>query len=623
MFRTFRPLAVLLLALVLAPAAWAQEKDKTEKAAAKPPAAEKATVAVFRMRGSLLETPTNEDFSFSTEPSTVLKDVVARLKKAAEDKTVQAVLLTADDASIGPAQIEELRQGIAALRSAGKEVYAHSDSMQTLTYVLLSGASRLSMSPTADLWLTGLYGEQPYLNGMLKKLGVKADFLTCGAYKSAAEMFTREGPSKEADEMQNWLLDGLFAAQVKLIAEGRGVGQDKAKQWIDGGPYTAEKALAAGLIDAVEHRQAVLQRIKEKYGQDTKFDTQYGKKKSQVPDLSSPLAVLQIWGELLSGPKKKVHKTSVAVVYVDGPIMLGSGTASLFGGVEGAFSSDLRKALDKAASDDTIKAVVLRVNSPGGSATASEIILDATKRVKAKKPLVVSMGDVAGSGGYYVACGSDVIFADESTITGSIGVVGGKMATTEMWNKVGINWKGYQRGANAGLLSSASVFSDSERKRMQEWMDEVYGVFKGHVQAIRGAKLKKDLDDLAGGRVYTGRQALELGLVDKIGTLEDAVQHVAGQAGISDYEIRVVPEPKSFIEMLLEDSSSKADEPLAIGMGRLGSTASGSPLLDAALPLLQGLDPQRVRAIQRSLVQLHTLRHEGAVLAMPEILWRQ
>jgi protease-4 len=615
MFRMFRPLAALLVSLIFVPAAVAQEQ-----ADAKPQAAEKATVAVFRIRGSVLETPTNDEFSFSTEPRTVLKDVVARLKKAAEDKTVKAVLITADDASLGPAQIEELRQGISALRSAGKEVYAHSDSMQTLTYVLLSGASYLSMAPTADLWLTGLYGEQPYVNGLLTKLGVKADFLTCGNYKSAAEMFTREGPSPQAEEMQNWLLDGLFATHIKLIAEGRGASQDKAKQWIDNGPYTAEKALAAGLIDAVEHRQAVLERVKEKYGKDAKFDTQYGKKKTQLPDLSSPLGVFQLWGELLSGPKKKVHKTSVAVVYVDGPIMLGSGTASLFGGAEGAFSSDLRKALDKAAADDTIKAVVLRVDSPGGSATASEIILDATKRVKAKKPLVVSMGNVAGSGGYYVACGSDVIFADESTITGSIGVVGGKLATTEMWNKVGIRWKGYQRGANAGLLSSADVFSDSERKRVQEWMDEIYGVFKGHVQAIRGAKLKKDLDDLAGGRVYTGRQALELGLVDKIGTLQDAVQHVAQHAGLSDYEIRVVPEPKSFLELLLEDSSSKADEPLAINVGQVFNLSRPAESLSH---MLQGLDPQRVRAIERSLLQLNTLRHEGAVLAMPEILWAQ
>src|SRR5262249_14937365 len=147
----------------------------------------------------------------------------------------------------------------------------------------------------------------------------------------------------------------------------------------------------------------------------------------------------------------------------------------------------------KAAADDSIKAVVLRVNSPGGSATASEVILDATKRVKAKKPLVVSMGDVAGSGGYYVACGANTIFADATTITGSIGVVTGKLATADMWNKVGINWKEYDRGVNAPLFSSARVFSTDQRKLVQGWMDEIYDVFKGHVTAIRGNRLKKPL----------------------------------------------------------------------------------------------------------------------------------
>jgi protease-4 len=262
--------------------------------------------------------------------------------------------------------------------------------------------------------------------------------------------------------------------------------------------------------------------------------------------------------------------------------------------------------------------VVLRVNSPGGSAVASEIILDATKRVKAAKPIVVSMGNVAGSGGYYVACGSDTIFADEATITGSIGVVGGKLATTEMWNKVGITWKSYQRGANAGLLSSSSTFSDPQRQRMQQWMDEIYGVFKGHVTAIRGDRLKKDIEELAGGRVFTGRQALELGLVDKIGTLDDAVAHVASEAKISDYEVRALPEAKNFLELLLD--GDKEDDNSVLLRGEASQRAVTSALIEQALPLVKQLDPQRVQAVLRSLRQLQTLEREGAVLMAPEII---
>ena len=230
------------------------------------------------------------------------------------------------------------------------------------------------------------------------------------------------------------------------------------------------------------------------------------------------MGIFNFYAELLGGKKIKSHKDAVAIVYVEGPIVLGSTESSILDpGSKAAASTPIRRALDKAAADDSIKAVVLRVNSPGGSATASEIILNATKRVKAKKPLVVSMGNVAGSGGYYVACGADTIFADATTITGSIGVVGGKLATTEMWNKIGINWKEYNRGDHAALLASSGIFTPEQRKIVQSWMDEIYGVFKSHVTEIRGSRLKKPLDDIAGGRVYMGQQALELGLVDKIG----------------------------------------------------------------------------------------------------------
>ncbi len=221
---------------------------------------------------------------------------------------------------------------------------------------------------------------------------------------------------------------------------------------------------------------------------------------------------------------KTEDKKTVAIVYVEGPIVLAADDGmSLLGGGTSAVAGQIRRALDKAAEDDSIKAVVLRVDSPGGSAVASEIILDATKRVKAKKPFVVSMGNVAGSGGYYVAMGSDTIFADRMTITASIGVVGGKLATEGLFDKVGVNFKSYQRGENAGLLASGDPFTERNAPTMQAWMNEIYEVFKGHVKANRGEKLEKPIDELAGGRVFTGEQALELGLVDGIGTLHDAI----------------------------------------------------------------------------------------------------
>jgi protease-4 len=581
----------------------------------------KPRIAVFRLTSPITESPEEDLFSFNTSPSVSLKDLIERLRKAADDPAVKAVVILPEGGHAGLGQLEEVRQAMKRLRDAGKEIYAHADSLSMGDYTLLAGASRVSVVPTGDLWIMGIAGEAPYARGLLDLLGVKPEFLTCGAYKSAAETFMRTGPSPEAEKMQNWLYDSIYDTMVGLISKGRDLKLEKVKELIDAGPYVAEDAKKAGLIDAVEHRQAFEAMLKGKYGNDIVFDKKYGQKKQAKVDLSSPFAAFKIFGELMGqGKKKPSGKPSIAIVYVDGPIVIGGGAPSPFSG-KSAQAVAIRKALDEAARDDNIKAVVLRVDSPGGSAVASEIILDATKRVKAKKPFVVSMGDVAGSGGYDVACGSDTIFADEATITASIGVVSGKFMTNDMWARVGITFKPYQRGKNAAMLSSGKLFSDEERQKMQAWMDKIYDVFKGHVLEARGKRLKKPIDDLAGGRVFTGRQALELGLVDKIGTLRDAIAHVAIQAKIEDYDVRVVPEPKNVLERLLEASEGGQDDKPGLDTvvpRRLGVGGQAS-LVQLAMPHLKHLDPERVALIVRALERLQLMQQEGVILMMPEM----
>jgi protease-4 len=363
--------------------------------------------------------------------------------------------------------------------------------------------------------------------------------------------------------------------------------------------------------------------LREKYGDGIQFDKRYGKTRRKEVDLSSPFGLIQFYMNLLSGTAKPAsQKDAIAVVYVEGPIVQGSSSPGgfPFGGEGIAYSTPIRRALDEVAEDKRVKGVVLRVNSPGGSAVASEIILNATKRVKQQKPLVVSMGSVAGSGGYYVACGADTIFADESTITGSIGVVAGKLATSGMWNKLGVQWKSTRRGENAGLLSPSQVFTDGERERMQSWMDEIYGVFKDHVTAIRGDRIKKEIEELAGGRVYTGRQALELGLVDRLGGLHDAIQFVAQQAEIDSYEIRVVPRPKDFVELLMQDLTGSDEDSKSLSLPESLSSGAAQPsLLKAILPLLKELDPQRAAAATKALQQLSIIHHDQLMLTMPII----
>ena len=595
-------------------------EKKTEKKETKKANTDKPRIAVFRLAGPVGEQSEEELLSFSPSGVT-LKDLVSRMKKAAEDESVKAAVVLVEGGSIGLAQTEEVRQAVKRLRKAGKDVYAHADSLSMREYTLLCGATRLSVVPTADVWIMGLFGEGVYLRGLLDLLDVKPDYLTCGAYKSAAETFMRRGPSPEAEKMENWLFDSIYDTSVQLIADGRGMKPDKVRELIDNGPYQANAAKQAGLVDAVEHRQDFEAMLKSKYGKDIIFDKKYGKKQQPKIDFSSPFAAFKILGEIMGPTKKKEpSKDAVAIVYVDGPIVIGGGSTSPFSGST-AQAVAIRKALAEAARDNSIKAVVLRVDSPGGSAVASEIILDATRRVKAKKPFVVSMGNVAASGGYYVACGADTIFADTATITGSIGVVAGKFATNAMWEKVGVTFKPYQRGKNAGMLSSDKPFTAEERKRMQAWMDEIYEVFKGHVVAIRGKRLKKPIDELAGGRVYTGKQALELGLVDKLGTLRDAIDHVAAKAQLKDYDIRVVPEPKNALERLLEEAAGEhEDKPgLDASVSRPPRMRSHVSLVDLALPHLRHMDPQRVRTILRALEQLQLMQQEGVILMMPEM----
>jgi protease-4 len=579
----------------------------------------KPVVAVFKLSGPVTESPADESIPLFSPPGTSLKDLVERLGKAAADENVKAVVVLADSAQVGSAQVEEIRQAMDKVRRAGKEVFVHADSIGMAQYVLFSGASRLSVVPTGDVWVTGVYAEQPYLRGLLDKLGIQPEYMTCGEYKSAAELFTRSGPSPEADRMMNWLIDGLSEGRVDLIARGRKLEPAKVKHLIDAGLYTAESAKAAGLVDAVEHRQQFEAVLKEKYGNDVVFERKYGKPKGPQLDFSSPLGVFKFWAELMGGGANAAGPTkdAVGIVYVEGPIVVGSMQPSPFSAGGIATSSEVRKALDEAANDDSIKAVVLRVNSPGGSAVASEIILDATRWVKARKPFIVSMGDVAGSGGYYVACASDTIFADENTITASIGVVAGKFITTGMWDKVGITFKPYQRGKNAAILNTSRPFTEEEKKVLKGWMDGVYATFRRHVTDARGDRLKKPLDEIAGGRVYTGKQALELGLVDRIGTLQDAVAHVAEQAKLSDYEVRVVPKPRNLVELIMAGAGDDPTDRRTLGM-----RAKGDSLLDLALPYLQGLDPVRVRGVRAALQRMQLMQEEGVLVAMPEVLVR-
>jgi protease-4 len=603
---------VISLAFVVSGPVCLGAQNATRAEVATPP----SVVAHFHLSGSLTESPVVDPFGLAAGQVTSLVDLTDRLKRASTDDDVKAVILTYDGMSFGFGQLEELRQAIGRVKAAGKKVYVHAEVVTTFPYALLCTGSYLSLAPESSLWLTGLYGEGLYVKGLLDKIGIEADMMHIGDYKSAGELFTRTGPSKEAAENINWVFDSYYDSLVGMIATSRGKSPEAVRKLIDRGMYLADEALKAGLIDAVETREAFVRRVREEIEGPVKVDNRYGRKKEPQINLASPLALFSILAEMFKTPQRP-QKDAVAVIYVEGPILPGYSQPSLFGAIGAAFSGDIRKALEKAAGDNSVKAVVMRVNSPGGSATASEVILNATRQVQPRKPFIVSMGNVAASGGYYVSCGADTIFADRATITASIGVAGGKLMTKGMWDKLGINWVPYQRGARADIFTSSRPFNDDERALLERYMQDVYEVFKGHVVKGRGDKLAKPVEEMAGGRVYTGKQALDLGLVDKTGGLREAIEYAAAQASLEDYDVRTIPEPVDFITQILRQYSGEGERPTDISLTDAATALASHPTLAPLFNVLRKTEPQRAEALYQALLRLELVRSENVVLMMP------
>jgi protease-4 len=575
-----------------------------------------SVVAHFHLSGSLTESPVVDPFGLTAGQVTSLADLVDRLEQASVDDDVKAVILTYDGMSFGFGQLEELREAVGRVKAAGKKVYVHAEQMTTFPYALLCAGDHLSLAPESSLWLMGLYGEDLYIKGLLDKIGIEADMMHMGAYKSAIELFTRRSPSEEAAENINWIFDSYYDSLVDMIAASRDKTPEAVRKLIDKGPYMAEEALTEGLIDAIETREEFVLRVRDQIEGPVKVDNRYGRKKGPQINMANPLALFSILAEMFTTPKES-QKDALAVIYVEGPILPGHSQSGLFGSISVAFSGDIRKALEKAVKDDSVKAVVMRVNSPGGSAAASEVILNATRQVRAEKPFVVSMGNVAASGGYYISCAAETIFADQTTITASIGVAGGKLITKGMWDKLGINWVPYKRGDRGDIFNSNQRYNEDERALLERYMREIYEVFKGHVVKGRSNKLAEPVEEMAAGRVYTGKQALALGLVDQIGGLHEAIEYAAAKASLDDYEIRTIPEPLDFITQMMQQYSGEGERPTDISFTGATTVLTRHPELAPLFEILQKTEPQRARALYHALLRIELIRSENVIMMMP------
>ncbi|MBI4581176.1 MAG: signal peptide peptidase SppA [Planctomycetes bacterium] len=577
------------------------------------------TIAVFRLAGELREAPPQLDFGFD-EDRVTLYQLLNRLNKAKKDAKIKAVMLLFDEPMIGWAQRQEIRQAIQALKAADKDVYCLLEEESQGTYAMACGASRVYMAPTGELNLIGLHIEQAYLKGLLDKVHVQADLEHMGAYKGAGEPFTRTGPSDEAKEMLDWLIKDLFEQMVQQIAEDRHLQPEEVKALIDRGPFNPKEALEAKLIDEIAYPEQVVKSFQERYGKKVELVHNYGARKLPEVDFSSPFAIFKLFGEMMS-KSKGAAKSQIAVVYIDGLIVPGKTEDDFFGdgGIVG--STTMRRLLARIRQDDAVKAVVLRVSSPGGSALASDIIWNATKELGDEKPLIVSMGDVAASGGYYVSVSGATIFADPGTITGSIGVLGGKLVTVGLWNWLGVTFHESSLGRNADLFNTNRPFDDRQRAIVRKYMKEVYDVFKERVVAGRKDRLKDEIEELAGGRVYTGRQALAKGLVDQLGGLQDAIKFAASEAKVGNYDVVEFPEAKNFFEMLFKSLAGEEDKDQGDSVQiRHRGWLLTMPAVTELTRVLSKVDPAKSRMVLEMLLRLEMLSRESTLLVTPSVL---
>ncbi|MCH8828062.1 MAG: S49 family peptidase, partial [Planctomycetes bacterium] len=466
------------------------------KKSARARASTSETWASIAVKGGYPEGAQGTSLFGSTSES--LSTVLERLRKAGADRKITGVILRINGPSVGWAKRNEIRQAIAQLRAKGKKVIAQLDSATSSDMMIAAACDEIIMPESAVVMLLGLRAEITFYKNLFDKLNIKAEMLRVGEFKSAAEPYSRSSMSEPFRREMNAILDDYFRQMVDIIAQGRKLDRKKVIAAIDSGPHTAQTAKKLGLIDRIAYADEITPLIRgQRKNVSIKIAKGYGKKKVDT-DFSGITGMMKMMQLLMGGKssKRKSSTAKIAVIYATGTIMTGKSTVSLLGG-QVLGSDTFIKAVRTAAADKTVKAIVVRIDSPGGSALASDLMWRALQ--KAGKPVVASMGDVAASGGYYIAMGADAIYAEPGTLTGSIGVVGGKIAFRGLFEKVGITTTVLKRGKNSGVNSTIDGFTDSERKAMQNILNAIYKQFT--TKAALGRKMKYEkLEKMARGR---------------------------------------------------------------------------------------------------------------------------
>jgi protease IV len=511
------------------------------------PSIQDNSVLALRISGSMPDYVPDDPFRriFGGQPQS-LSSLLVQFRKAKVDKRITAVMLDIDMSDAGWAKSEEIRSAIEDFRSTGKPVYAYMETGLNKDYYIATACDKIFVPPPGELFTIGLAADVMFFRGSLDKLGIYPDMYQIGKYKSAGDTFTQKQMTDAHREYINSLVDDLYGRYVDGISKARKKSVDEVKALIDDAPYSAAKAKEVGLIDGAMYRDDVEKELKKRLGY----------KETDDLHIARGGDYKQITQESLGLNKGE----KIAIVYAAGDITSGK---SIFGGEgqETIGSDSLVKTINDVRDDKSIKAIVLRIDSPGGSGLASDIIWRAIEAAKAKKPIVVSMSDVAASGGYYIACNANKIVAEPSTITGSIGVVGGKPVIKGFYDWIGVSNEYVLRGKNAGMFRESEKFSDSERAKFQEFLKQTYDDFTSKVAKGRG-KEQTYIDSIGQGRVWTGSQGRERGLVDEYGGVDKAIELAKQLANIpADRSIQrvILPQPPSFFEQLMNSGDGGGD----------------------------------------------------------------
>jgi protease-4 len=515
------------------------------------------SVLVLNIKGSMPDYVAEDPFARALgADDNSLTNLLWQIRKAKADKRIKAILLDIDFSSVGWGQADEIRDALADFRTSGKPVYAYMLIGSNKEYYIATACDRVFMSPSGNLFTYGLAAEAMFVRGSLDKLGIYPDVFKIGKYKNAPDMFTEKKMTDAQREVINSMLEDIYGRLVNTIAERRKKSADEVRASIDNAPYTAQQAKEVGFIDDVKYRDEVEAELRQRLGY----------KDNEQLQIVKNSEYREIKPESLDMNKGE----KIAVIYASGTIGLGSSDDSPFG--EQSVGSDtMVKALNTARDDKSIRAIVIRIDSPGGSAFASDEIWHAIENAKMKKPVVVSMGDVAASGGYYIACNANKIVAEPSTITGSIGIFAGKPVMKGFYDWLGVTNEYVMRGKNAGMFRETEPFTDDERAKFQDIISRAYyDQFVPKVAKGRN-KTAEEVDSLGQGRVWMGSQAKERGLVDEFGGLERAIavaKQLANLPAEKDVRRVILPYPRTFFQKLFNQDSDDEEARLKLQQQR-------------------------------------------------------